>query len=446
MATGTGPLPDRRLSVLDGVAILVGMVVGIGIFTFPAQVAGASGSMGAFVGFWVAGALISLVGALCYAELASRMPDAGGEYSFLRGAWGEGVGFLFVWARMAVIQTGAIALVAYVFGDYAQSLLPLGPYGSSLYAAAAIIAFTAVNLTGATMGARTQALLAGLLVLAATVLAVGALLVGPSPSAPPPPATGATTAAGFAMIFVLLTYGGWNEAAYLAGELKDERRSMLRVLVFGIIVVGALYLLLNVAYLHVLGLGGMAASKTVAADLASAVFGQTGGTVMALIVALASLSTLNACVFTGARAAYAAGRDFPRLGRLGRWNGGRDTPAVALFIQAVVALVLVIAAALTRKGVQTMVDYTTPVFWLFLLGVALALFRLRATAGPAPFRVPLYPLTPILFALACLFMLKSSLDYNGTGAAFGLLVLALGLPVMAWVRRPPPLAVGRINP
>ncbi len=433
--------PDRRLSVIDGVAILVGMVVGIGIFTFPAQVAGASGSSGAFLGFWLAGAAISLVGALCYAELASRMPDAGGEYSFLRAAWGDGIGFLFVWARMAVIQTGAIALVAYVFGDYAQSLLPLGPYGSSIYAAIAILAFTAVNLTGTTMGARAQAVLAGLLVLAAAVLAVGALLAGPPADAPPVPASAtATTAAGFAMIFVLLTYGGWNEAAYLAGELKDERRSMLRVLVLGIAVVAGLYLLMNLAYLHVLGMGGMAGSKTVAADLARAVFGDTGGTVMAMIVALASLSTLNACIFTGARAAYAAGRDFERLGVLGRWSGGRDTPAMALLVQAGIALVLVLAAALTRKGVQTMVDYTTPVFWLFLLGVALALFRLRGASGPAPFQVPLYPVTPVLFALACVFMLKASLDYNGVGAMFGLLVLGLGIPVMLWVRRPMALA------
>lgn len=437
MATGKGPAPARRLSVTDGVALLVGTVVGVGIFKAPAMVAASSGSTTDFLLLWGAGALVSFIGALCYAELATTQTDAGGEYSILTRAWGGTVGFLFAWGRLAVIQTGAIAAVAFVFGDYAQELAPLGPFGASIYAATAVTLLTAVNLRGAPTGARTQTVLTGTLVLGTAVLAASALLYGGTPPPPEPGASSAgTTVAGMAMIFVLLTYGGWNEAAYLAGELRDVRRGMVRVLLIGIGAVAALYLTINLAYVSVLGLDRLAGASTVAIDLAGETLGGRAGQVVGLLVALATLSTVNATIFTGARASYALGRDYPRFGFLGRWDGQRDTPGGALLVQGTVALLLIVLGTPARDSFAAMVEFTAPVFWLFLLMTGLALFRFRAMRLPAAFRVPLYPLTPIAFCLACLFMLHASLAYTGIGALFGILALAAGLPALVWARRP----------
>ncbi|WP_114395792.1 APC family permease [Oleisolibacter albus] len=432
--------PAPGLSTWDGVVLLVGTVVGVGIFKAPALVAANAGSQSDFLLLWLAGGLVSLVGALVYAELASTLADVGGEYRFLTRAWGRPVGFLFAWTRLAVVQTGAIAAVAFVFGDYLHILLPGGPVGAALYAALAVLVLTAVNCAGAAAGTRAQGVLTGLLLLGILVLAAASLgteAAATRLSAPPP--SGSVTVAGAAMIFVLLTYGGWNEAAYLAGELRDVGRSMQRVLLLGLAAIVTLYVVMNAAYLHVLGLDGVARSDTVAATLAEATLGPRGGQAIALLVAAATLSTLNAALFTGARAAFALGRDYPRLSLLGRWDGRRGTPVGALLVQGGISLALVGLGALARDGFTAMVEFTAPAFWLFLLLTGLALFRFRQLRLPARFRVPLYPLTPALFCAACLFMLHASLVHTGWGALVGVAVLALGLPAYALVahgRRP----------
>lgn len=438
-------LPERRLSVADGVAILVGTVVGSGIFSLPAVVAANAGDGTTFLLFWLAGGLVALVGALCYAELATTQADVGGEYSFLARGWGPSVAFLFAWARVAVVQTGAIALVGFLYGDYAQALLPLGPYGPSIHAALAILALTALNMAGATAGAGAQKAMVVLLVLGIGTLAVVGIAAG-GDGATPPPAPGRETVAGLAMVLVLLTYSGWNEAAYIAGELRDVRRSMLRVLLVGVGVVTILYLAVNAAYLTVLGLDGLGKSSTPAADAAAAVLGPTAGFAMSLVVLLAMLTTMNAAIFTGARATYALGRDFPRLSWLGRWGGQSGAPVTALLAQGAVSLALVAAGTAARDGVSAMVGYTSPVFWLFMLLVGLSLFRIRRQGVVPAFKVPLYPVTPALFCAVCAYMVYASVIHTGTGALVGLAVLALGLPLLLWVRSgegaPAPLGLG----
>lgn len=437
--------PDRRLSVFDGVAILVGTVVGFGIFSLPQAVAAAAAGEAVFLSLWVVGGIVAIVGALCYAELATAEPDAGGEYRFLTRAWGGAAGFLFVWARLTIIQTGAIALVAFIFGDHAQKLIPLGPYGESIHAAIAVIVLTLINLRGASIGAGTQRGLTVLLVVLLAGLALASLVLAPHAALEPQAGDGGNGAIGLALIFVLLTYSGWNETAYVAGELRDPQHGMVRVLLIGVGIVLALYLGLNFAYLRVLGLGGLAATKTPAVDLAAAVLGDGAAVLVSILVILAMLSTLNAAIFTGARASYAWGRDNPRLGLLGRWDGAHDTPVGALLAQGVIALVLVGAGTATRSGFSTMVDFTSPVFWLFLLLVGMSVFRFRSLGIAGGFRVPLYPVTPALFCIACAYMLYASLAYTGVGALFGLSILALGIPAMAWVRRAAPVAATRTN-
>lgn len=424
-------VPRPNLSVLDGVAIMVGIVVGIGIFKTPPLVASNVDSELAFIGVWLLGGLITLVGALCYAELASGYPHAGGEYHFLGRALGRPVAVMFGWARGTVIQTGAIAAVAFVFGDYAAELMPLGPYGPAIYAALSIAALTGLNLIGTPQSKSVQ--VAFTILTIATlfiVIAAGFLASGDRPAPSVPESSGAG-ALGMAMIFVLLTYGGWSEAAYLSAETRDPARNMVRVLLIGTLVLVALYALVNAALLAAFGLEALRASNAVAADLMYRVAGEAGGVVLALIVVAAALSTLNATIFTGARVYYALGRDL-RIAPLGAWNSRRGNPARGILLQGVIALALIGFGAATRDGFQSMVDYTAPVFWtfLFLVGISLFVLRWREPNRHLPFRVPLYPLIPALFCLTCLYMLYSSIAYTGVGALVGIAVVVAGLPLL----------------
>jgi amino acid transporter len=243
------------------------------------------------------------------------------------------------------------------------------------------------------------------------------------------------------MIFVLLTFGGWNEAAYLSGEVRDARRNMIRILLYGILTVTAVYLLVNFAYLAALGLAGVKESKAVAADVARLALGDKGAIVIAIVVCLAALTTMNAAIFTGARTTYAMGRDFAFFGKLGAWRETGSTPANALLVQGAITLVLVIASAVTPDGFSAMVAYTSPVFWTFFLLTALTLFIFRRRGGDAPFRVPLYPIVPIAFCAACIYMLYSSINYVrfavefGVAVFAGLVIMALGIPLYFLARR-----------
>jgi APA family basic amino acid/polyamine antiporter len=238
------------------------------------------------------------------------------------------------------------------------------------------------------------------------------------------------------MVFVLLTYGGWNEAAYLSAEVRDVGRNMVRVLMLGTLVLTALYGLMALGYLHAFGLEGLRASQAPAADLMRLAAGERGAVVLAVTVCIAALSTLNGTIFTGARVYYALGRDLPVLRRLGVWDPRGLNPAKGILVQGAIALALVVFGAATRDGFQAMVDYTAPVFWFFMLLVGVALFVLRRGEPGAtlPFRVPLYPLTPILFCLTCAYLLYSSLVYTGLGALVGIAVLLAGVPLL-WVSR-----------
>jgi amino acid transporter len=417
--------------------MVVGIVIGSGIFRLPTFVSGNVDSSSLFLLLWVAGGVISFIGALVYSELASAFPSAGGDYHFLMRAYGRSVAFLFAWARMTVMQTGSIALVAFVFGDYASQLVALGPYGSSVYAAAAIVGLTAVNMLGTWQGKWAQNLLTILIVVG--LLGVVALSLGTPPS-PPNEGTNTTVTVGAAMILILLTYGGWNEAAYLSGEIRDVRRNMVRALLFGIGIVTVIYVAVNYAYVRTLGLEGVRKSEAVGADLMRATLGEWGAITLSVLVSAAALSTLNATIFTGARTNYALGRDFPLFGYLGRWKLRGETPANALLVQGAIALILVVlGTGLARGGIQTMVDYTAPVFWFFFLmtGIALFILRRQSPESPEPFRVPLYPLTPLLFCGTCAYMLYSSLTFTGPGAAIGVAIVAVGLPVFLFASRSP---------
>ena len=426
--------PHRTLSVVGGAAFLIGTVIGVGIFKTPSLVAANVGSSGAFLAVWLIGGLIMVLGALCYAELGSAHPDAGGEYHFLSRAYGKPLGLLFAWARGTVIQTGAIAAVAFVYGDYASVLLPLGPASTAIHAAIAVVALTALNLAGTPQSTGAQMALTALTVIALLVLVAGGLSEPAGAPTPAPQAAGGSL--GFAMVFVLLTYGGWNEAAYLSGELKDVRHNMVRTLLLGAGTIIVLYMLVNFAYLNALGLQGLRESNAVASDLMRMIAGPAGAAALSLMVCVCALSTLNGTIFTGARTYYALGRDLSSIRLLGTWERHGQKPSNALVLQCAISLALVIFGSATREGFEAMVAYTAPVFWAFLLLVALSVFVFRRRDPQAlHYRMPLYPLPPILLAAASAWMIYSSLAYAGVGAVIGVAVLLAGTPLLLLARR-----------
>lgn len=451
--------PRAVLGLYQTIAIIVGIVIGAGIFKAPSLVASMAGGTEAMFVAWALGGLMSLIGALCYAELATAFPSAGGDYHFLRRAFGARLSFLFAWARFSVITTGSIALLAFVYGDYLNQVIPLGANGSAIHGALAVLVLSWVNLRGIQSSAAAQSWL--------TVLEVGGLLLivlaglwlafggAATPAAGVAQAGQATAAAapmgtamfGMAMVFVLLTFGGWNEAAYISAEVKGGARNMVVALIVSILLITVLYLVVNWAYWTGLGTAGMARSDAIAADLLRVAFGPIGSQIIAVMVAVAALTSINATMIVGARTSFAVGRDWSALRWLGNWNADRGTPTVALALQSLIALVLIPIGAVAGSGFRAMVEFTAPVFWFFFLLSGLSLFVLRRKEPdvPRPFRVPLYPVLPVIFCGVCAAMLWSSLsfvysqDFGGFNAAWiGVAVLALGAILMLFVGRPVP--------
>lgn len=421
--------PARVLGTIDVVALIVGIVIGAGIFRTPSLVAGNVDTGWMMLLVWLIGGFVSLAGALCYAELATAFPNTGGDYYFLIRAFGKKVAFLFAWSRMSVIQTGSIALLAFIFGDYATEIFRIGPQSSVLYAGLAVMALTVINLRGVNLGTGVQKLLTFLEVLGLLVLIfVGLFLLSPAPGTVQVIESSSGNSFGLAMVFVLLTYGGWNEAAYISSEIKSGQKKIVKALIFGILLITAIYILVNLAFLKGLGLSGMAGTNAIAGDLMGNAFGKPGVVLISLLVGVAALTSANATIFTGARSNYALGRDFPVFSFIGKWKNKSEGPVNAFIIQGVIAMVLVSFGLFSRSGFETMIDYTAPVFWFFLLMVGLALFVLRKKEPNTerPFKVPFYPVLPLVFCLSSTYLLYSSIVYTGWGALVGISVLLAG--------------------
>ena len=429
--------PKRAISLKDVIALIVGVVIGTGIFKTPSMIAANTGREDLFFLAWLAGGIISLAGALCYAELATAYPHPGGDYHYLRRAFGKRIGFLFVWSRMTVIQPGSIAMLAFVLADYISTILPLGRSAHFMAAAIPVASLTALNLMGVQNGTRAQNLLTGIKVVGLLAVVLAGVIIPPSssPVVPVPHHSGASL--GLAMVFVLLTFGGWNEAAYLSAELHEVRRNMVRALLWGVGVITVVYLLMNLAYWRGLGLEEMGQSEAVAADLMRRILGEGGARFISLLIIVSALGAINASIFTGARTNYAMGRDFPIFSFLGKWQERSNTPMNALLFMGAISLMWVLLGSFARKGFVAMVEYTAPVFWCFFLLAGLSLFvlRIKEPEVSRPFRVPLYPFIPFFFCMTCVYMLRSSVAYVGGGAFVGLAVLAAGAVLLLLKRR-----------
>ncbi len=407
--------PLRLLHPFSAVALIVGIVIGAGIFKTPSLVAGISGDAGWALVLWLTGALISIAGALCYAELCTAYPHAGGDYHFLQRAFGRDLSFMYAWSRATIINTGSIALLAFVFGDYMSTLVPLGPYSSAIWALAIVIGLTAINLIGIHASSGVQTLLTGLEVLGLLAVVVAGFWVDAPASGviewfvkAPAPAQW-----GLCLVFVLLTFGGWNESAYVSAEVRGGPRTMVWVIVASMAALTAIYLLVNLALLMGLGLKGLSSSKTAASDLLGLAFGPWAHKALGLFVAIAALTSINATMIVGARTNFAVGRDWGALRKLGQWQAQIGSPKQALWMQGLISIALILLGTQEADGFSAMVEFTAPVFWGFLFLVGLSVLWLRQTDGQTdrPFKVPLYPVLPLVFCAACAWLTYSSITY-----------------------------------
>lgn len=409
----SGPgVPTPTLSVFDATMITVGIVIGAGIFQTPSLVAGIAGTPTLMLTAWVLGGVLSLIGALTYSELATTYPSAGGDYTFLTRAYGKHVSFLFAWARSTVICTGSIALLGFILGDYLTRLFSLGEYSSAVYAALAAVVLTIINLIGLRGSSRMQNALTLIEIGGVLLVAIAGMTLEPAPAVAAAASEG-TGAFGLAMVFVLLTFGGWNEAAYVSAEVRGGPRAIVRTLVVSIGIITLAYLVFVGGVLHGLGFEQLKASQAIGVDVIERALGPVGGQLIGVAVAIAALTSMNSTMIVGARSNYSVAQDWQVLRFMGRWQGERHAPVVGFIVQVAIALALIVFGALEKDGFSTMVEFTAPVFWFFFMlsGIALLVLRRRDPERPRPFRVPWYPVLPLVFIATCAYLLYSSITY-----------------------------------
>lgn len=428
--------PRRELSLTDATALIVGVIVGVGIFQVAPEVARGTPGAAAMLGLWAAGAAISWCGATVYAQLAAAHPEgAGGDYVYLTRAYGPAGGFLFAWLLTVVVRPGDIAVMAYAFATYASAAwrTVTGGEGPSpaVLAAGAVAALTAIHSAGVRLGTRTQNLLTALKVgglLMVIVLAGSAIPPREPIPAPPPPLPTAV-----AMILVLFSYGGWSEIAFVVAEVREPRRVVPRALALGIGSVAALYLLANGAFLHACGgWAGLAGARAVAAEATDRAVPGAGGWV-AVLIALSALGAVHALVFTGARVPAAAGTDHRLFRPLAHWSLRSGAPVRALVLQGALAIALVLAMG---SFTETLLYTAAPVY-AFQTATALALPVLRHRAPDRWNAVPRWghPWTTLAFVAACVFLVWRAVLYRPLTALVALGLAALGWPVGRWFDR-----------
>jgi basic amino acid/polyamine antiporter, APA family len=435
----------RRLGLFSGVMVVIGGIIGSGIFRNPSEVARHVGTPGLTLTVWIVGGGIALIGAFCFGELGARNPQAGGSYVYLRDAFGELPAFLYAWSLLLIIATGAIAGVAVTFADYAITLTGLPRNLTVPLAVGAIVLLSAINYVGVKSGAITQNIFTMLkLVPLAVLIGAGVLLTaGEAPVAPAVPApvgTGATIVAiGLALVPVLFSYGGWQQANMIGEEIIDAPKNLPRAILLGVILVVTIYVLANVAYLRTLGVNGLAATATPAADAMGLVLGPAGGTLIAAGIAVSTFGFLNLVILVSPRVYQTMAADglfFPQIARL---HPKYRTPAAAILFQAVWAIGL----TLTGKY-GDLVAYVVFGDWIFFGMTVATLYAFRRRdrlqgidpAPPGRFRALGYPVTPALFILAALYVVISSVRSNPANTLKGAALIALGIPVfLFWKSR-----------
>ena len=439
----------RRLGLFSATMAVIGGIIGSGVFLGPEVVAARVGTSGLTLVAWVLGGLIALAGAFCFGELGARRPRAGGGYVYLRDAFGPLTAFLYGWALLLVIATGATAAVAVTFASYTVALLGLSTRVTLPLAIGGIVFVSAVNYAGVKPAAITQNVFTLLKLPAVTALIVAGLSLTPATVLyrPLPPATvpgGAAhiiVAIGAALVPVLFAYGGWQQTNFIAEELIAPERDLPRALALGVLGVVVVYLLANVTYLRVLGAAGLAASAAPAADVMGRVLGPAGRRLISAGIAVSTFGFLNLVILVTPRVFQAMAADGVFLQRLARLHPTYRTPTAAIAFMGVWSSVLALSGTYAQ-----LLDYVVFGDWIFfgLTVASLFIYKRRdpplAVAGEAGFRVPAYPWTPALFVVAAAYVVASSIIANPRNALMGTGLLALGLPVYRVARRDQVLA------
>jgi APA family basic amino acid/polyamine antiporter len=425
----------RRLTLADSVAIVIGIVIGGGIFLVPNLVARSLGSGPMILAVWGFAGVVSFFGALACAELGAAFPATGGQYIFLREAYGPMAGFLCGWSSFTVARSAQVAWMAVVFALYLGYFVPLGGLAAKAVSIAAILAFSWINYRGVHAGANVQKSFTAAKVAGVMIIVGSAFLLGR-----PHAAVAAVSAPvlslssfGVALVACMLAYDGWVQLSFVAGEIRDPQRNVLRALALGTAGVIAIYLLANLAYLRVLAIPEIAASEHVGATAAERVLGAGGGKLVSAIILVSILGTLNGCFLTTPRVYFAQAADGLFFRRFAEVHPRFQTPSFAIVTQAAWTIVLVITGSY-----ETLMDYALFSMWLFYGLMVAGVMVLRRTRAdlPRPYRMWGYPATPLLFLAITVWFLGNMLITRPGPSLASLGLTATGVPVYFLWRRP----------
>jgi len=437
----------RELSEWDAAAIIIGIIIGVGIFVTPSYVARLLPDSSWILLAWLLGGVLSLLGAFCYAELSSTFPRTGGDYVYLSMAYGRWAGFLFGWAKLVVIRTGSIAATAIAFSEYMTRFLPVAHenagasnivFGTTEEAAVglavlAVIVLTCINIAALRFGRDVQNFLTVVKLLALGVLILLPIIAGAGSvrnfqqAGPMPQGFDLFFAFGTAMVIVLWAFGGWSESALVAGEVREPGKALPRSIILGTLVVTLLYVIANIVFLYVFPAPEMMGKERIGAAVAARAIGPVGADFVTILIVISTLGALNGLILTGARITYAAGQDHVVFYWLGRRNDRFGTPALALLVQALFACGLI----LILRTFKDLVVWTGFAVWLFygMVGVSIYILRRKYPDVPRPYRTWGYPVTPFVFVVVCTGMMISAFSDDPWGALLCAALILLGLPV-----------------
>ncbi len=422
----------RRLGLLDACLIVIGIVIGAGIFLIPNVIARSLPSAPAILAVWIAAGVLSYFGGLAYAELGAMMPETGGQYVYLREAFGPGCAFLSGWIFLLAVIPGSMAFLAVSFSIYLRHFVRLSPAAGGAVSAALMAALTAANYIGVKPGAWVQRIFTSLKI-AGLLLLIGAAIVAPHaagrPPAPSPPVS--YHGIGLALTACLLAYNGWSYVSFVAGEIKDPQRNLPRAMMLGMAGVMALYLGANIAYLNVLSVPEIAATERVGAAVAARTMGPAGATVLSVVVLLSIIGAINGNILTGARIPFAQARDGLFFARFGRVHPRFETPAFAIVAQTAWTIVLVITGSY-----ETLFAYTMLSSWIvYTLGVAAVwVLRRKSPAAPRPYKMWGYPYTMWAFLIVSVWYMVDAMVNQPKPSLMAFAVCAAGIPFYLYWR------------
>ena len=433
----------RVLTLRDLVLIVVGVTIGSGIFTVPGAVLRQSGvDLGVALMVWLLGSVLVLLGALTLGELGAMLPDAGGSYVYVREAFGPLPAFLLGWTLFLAINTGGTATLAVAFANYLGELVPLAPVAHKLAGVAMIAAVAAVNIRGVRQAASLQNWSTGLKVGALLALAVAGVALGDgfhrsdARAFTTPLSLSSLSAAGVALLGVLWAYEGWQNVTNSAGEARDPQHTFARGIVIGTVALVVIYLTANAGYVAALGAAGVAATDRVAADAVRTLFGSGAARLVTLVILVSIFSAANGMALTGPRMYFAMARDGVFFRSLAGVHPRFGTPALAIAVSAAWAMLLALSGTF-----EQLFTYVVFASWIFAALAAASVFvlRRRRPDAPRPFRVPGYPVTPVLFIAAAAAIVGNTIVARPVQALIGLGIVATGVPAyLVWKRRPRP--------